>query len=1853
MHTPAIESPITYDSFKLQKVRAFDQRFGENTGEASQSEPLIFCPKHILEDFQTRFRNHPILGKPFWNPYINQYERFPANAANLSARHLHLLSRNEYFNTDGKIYPANYGGYLTEDEIATIRCLVRETVIAGLTSVSHRGGYGSPRVELPKPESGILIDQIGLQWQGDYRNTGGLFFYPNNPKDPKLPEGYSQWQAQVYHSVYQKDRPTEEELKNCFKVTWNGVEGVLDADGLRNSFISEFKNALLVTQYIAEKEGLNAALNFLKAGLGFFNSGLMDGQPAAHPMLAIIRLQAIKEVLKNTKNSSIANITALALPYSDESSNVIGNLGDPQLTKKISALLEEIKSLVEDKNALNKNWKGSSEASCISPPKGSINAETNCADNAGLQGNEGDKENGKAASVDGMKFFEYDLRNYNPGLNTGILACNLTCLLEGKPFEFFPSVQMHPEKNDTLEQCECAIFAFDQRASLSFLKQFNKLNPSEFQTLLKNLTTDGLNHAILACLKYLKSEFKDEVSVNLLSEYSSAIEHTGQNEQFAFFLKLNLIVCILKKNKPFVSNAQYYQNKMEIINALPEQKTLIETICKDLVKSEFLIESRKLVQHTSRSETGKKVQSAILAFINQTDLNDPDTAYFARQVLEKFYSSFKRDDFFSSIDEHYSFIQQLEKLKTNDTAKTFLKTLSFESLEIQFDSSELKKKINALQTLHSGSSLFQEKLAQFSQMAALNTNALNFMSTLHELVELSSLWLLTPQAKSSSDLAQLDSWATRNAIANPAMNTMVVTTLQLIMAKIIDDVKPLVISLPDNIQPPLNAMLANLEKIVSLSTIAKIAFPVRKIVYTIKGYISNVPDILNAHAYQYLLELNNLLNDDLQQLKTTARKEGQSHLNADIKILIKILDKFLQANPILAPEMLSSDSSENADNPAQTTEQSSLLEMSEEKILFERMKKGDVEAARQFIDKGYDTNTTDLDFDSNTPLKIVLYESGSYPQESPEYKNYQKIARMLILAGALEFPDLLADKHFLSPPDLDNAILTGEATDVVYALKKQSPISNGFAPGSVSATVTMLRYLSNNIHILTDDQYQNYQKIARLLAEKKSVTYYESGKLASDYPALEKIFKQLQAQEPRQAMVQLLHPEKSLEMKEKPANTRLPYTRLEIMHDGTQVYYFKKKKEAQRIYNAIKSKMNPEDPDLLQKFMLLEEAPDCKITFLKKSANNPFGAYFTRNADKKINFFYLNFPNADMNKVMCQELQFARFGLNLPYSAGDVSSHGEQLIFNWGIPLTLIEKPGPDPLPKPAAQVPNILMTVDRPADSGFPYQRLEIMEDGTQVYYFNDSDTAVHIYKSIIEQLDPQKHHLLETFMHLETQPDCKITFLKSPALENAGAYTYHTPEGEKRFGIQFPQFNFRMMETMYKMLGFERFGIITTHGAPGNVTPWDQGKLVFNEQIFKNPAPEKNIRKDTDLAETTNPPEKKANRPRDTFFAQKPLQFFLYDKGYQKTKCFVQFDNALLNPTIHIYCDTPEKALKARDAMRSPFRETVTVEGKYCVFQHTKGNRENPLCGTFIASKKEIGINFGNAEGKASALDNLDAFNFRGMDLLESQQAAFYFTPDCLPDLYIARACKIFSAKGHPNLSTFLSKPQIQLDQKMLMLDSVIHNGMFNPELIDALGEFGVAFVKRLSQTYNASQNRVSIPYPELLPLLFIELNKVNASNTLEEMLIICQEHYLLNLDICDLACKSLNVYIGSKQKKDQGYTRAVAFLDILQSDKYSAGMKMFVLDAMISEKTGGFGSDKGTELVKQLRKNLHSAKSIISQAASIYARGKDILLADVMLETQNKLLSKANKGELKDSEDQIIADCKETSSWSWKLW
>ena len=74
-----------------------------------------------------------------------------------------------------------YGGLLTEDQIARIRCLVKGSTVVGKVTATHVYGYGPRKAqELSKPEDVIVIDQAGLQWQGDLRNTGGMFFYPED-----------------------------------------------------------------------------------------------------------------------------------------------------------------------------------------------------------------------------------------------------------------------------------------------------------------------------------------------------------------------------------------------------------------------------------------------------------------------------------------------------------------------------------------------------------------------------------------------------------------------------------------------------------------------------------------------------------------------------------------------------------------------------------------------------------------------------------------------------------------------------------------------------------------------------------------------------------------------------------------------------------------------------------------------------------------------------------------------------------------------------------------------------------------------------------------------------------------------------------------------------------------------------------------------------------------------------------------------------------------------------------------------------------------------------------------------------------------------------------------------------------------------------------------------------------------------------------------------------------------------------------------------------------------------------------------------------------------------------------------
>lgn len=219
--TPSRPQPSNPTGVQILAVNAF--RPGPIPAGINPVAVQLSCPASILRSFQDLLRGSRVLGTHFHNPYTQRLEQFPTDANELTARHLQILARNEAVNTTGIMRVRLYQGLLDDNQIAAIRSLVKATTIGGIVYATHTGGYpaGSERIAFPTPQKTILIDQAGFQWQGDLRNTGGLFFYPFSPTHFNLPERYTEWQNMTYQAMYGTPRPTVPR-GNMLAVEWGG-----------------------------------------------------------------------------------------------------------------------------------------------------------------------------------------------------------------------------------------------------------------------------------------------------------------------------------------------------------------------------------------------------------------------------------------------------------------------------------------------------------------------------------------------------------------------------------------------------------------------------------------------------------------------------------------------------------------------------------------------------------------------------------------------------------------------------------------------------------------------------------------------------------------------------------------------------------------------------------------------------------------------------------------------------------------------------------------------------------------------------------------------------------------------------------------------------------------------------------------------------------------------------------------------------------------------------------------------------------------------------------------------------------------------------------------------------------------------------------------------------------------------------------------------------------------------------------------------------------------------------------------------------------------------------------------------
>ncbi len=398
-------------SISVKKVNAFDP--GQKNAHLNNADKIgVYCPPSILSAFQQLMAQTQLPGTSFVNPYTGLTEIFPNSPAQFTARHLQILARNEAVNGNGEMKVELYGEYLTAEQVATLRCLVKSTVVSGLTQVSKSGGYppGNPIVEKIPPQKMLIIDQSGLQWQGDLHNTGGMFFYPEQPLDSQ----YTAWQNAMYKTMYGQDRPATSS-ENFADVIWQGKKGKLDLNQVAMAIECEFMQALDAAASQGEVElAHNEKINFryLKAGMGFFADGLtLNGAPGKdNPALCLARLNGIDNVLRRLavmapadRQNALRKIGRLELPFSDQ-----------PLTPEIQQKLQSIKQLC---GKIGLEWGGAGKIDVLADnPSGYVTAATNTADPHAMIGNEG-----HYGSVDAAVVMNAGVNHLNAGYNTSMV----------------------------------------------------------------------------------------------------------------------------------------------------------------------------------------------------------------------------------------------------------------------------------------------------------------------------------------------------------------------------------------------------------------------------------------------------------------------------------------------------------------------------------------------------------------------------------------------------------------------------------------------------------------------------------------------------------------------------------------------------------------------------------------------------------------------------------------------------------------------------------------------------------------------------------------------------------------------------------------------------------------------------------------------------------------------------------------------------------------------------------------------------------------------------------------------------------------------------------------------------------------------------------------------------------------------------------------------------------------------------------------------------------------------------------------------------------------------------------------
>lgn len=404
---------------KINKVKAY-RKTASQSAVVNENQAKVICPESVLTEFRELMSQTQVLGTEILDPYRdNKTITIPRNPQDLQPWHLQLLARNESFNVDGFFKFYLYKGLMTQDQVVRLRCLVKATTLVGIDEVSSYGGYHIDRLSLAKSTKIIVIDQSVLQWKNHLHNTGGMFFYPNLDDANKAfiankafsvggYENFNNFQKDMYQAMYGRvrDQNAPSKQEDYIETNWLGVRGKLDLRGVRlgikEEFLQALNSAISSSDFVDENEKI--LFRFLKAGMGFFKSGLaLSDQNSLK--LENARIQGILDALKELdkvlpqdpklREKFFKNVSALQLPFSRNESSPSFDPSQHGLELSIElSLLSEIENLA---TKLGIEYKGDGRIDACQPEEGYVVATTNTGDPHALMGNEGGYQSVDAA----------------------------------------------------------------------------------------------------------------------------------------------------------------------------------------------------------------------------------------------------------------------------------------------------------------------------------------------------------------------------------------------------------------------------------------------------------------------------------------------------------------------------------------------------------------------------------------------------------------------------------------------------------------------------------------------------------------------------------------------------------------------------------------------------------------------------------------------------------------------------------------------------------------------------------------------------------------------------------------------------------------------------------------------------------------------------------------------------------------------------------------------------------------------------------------------------------------------------------------------------------------------------------------------------------------------------------------------------------------------------------------------------------------------------------------------------------------------------------------------------------------